>query len=525
MGNYVNPGNSGFAEVRRGAYIDKSGLIKQINEEIGTIQKLSCISRPRRFGKSFAAKMLCAYYDKTCHSAELFDDLIIAKDEQYLKHLNQYDVIYLDMTNILSETAGEKIVPYIRRKVAEELVKEYPELEADPESFTTTLINTVELTGNKIVAIIDEWDAPIREVPNVQKEYLSFLRSLFKNSGATDKIFAAAYMTGILPIKKDGSQSAISDFQEYSMIFPGRFAEYVGFTEEEVKGLCEENGKDFSLMKQWYDGYSLEGVGSIYNPNSVMQAIRNNRFRSYWTETSAAKSLMEYISLDFDGLSKTMAELLGGIEVKMDPYGFANDLVTFRNKDDVLTLLTHLGYLAYNEETERVHIPNEEIRREFAKTIREVKRDENIQRVRESDRLIYDTVHQNADAVAAQIEKIHAEETAVLFYNDEQALRSVIKLAYFSYKDQYLKFEELPAGDGYADIVYLPKKDSVLPALVIEMKWNQSAQGAIAQIKNKHYPDAIKEYGGEILLVGINYDKNAPAGKRKHQCVIEGMTR
>ena len=525
MGNYVNPGNSGFAEVRRGVYIDKSGLIKQINEEIGTIQKLSCISRPRRFGKSFAAKMLCAYYDKTCHSAELFDDLIIAKDEQYLKHLNQYDVIYLDMTNILSETAGEKIVPYIRRKVAEELVKEYPELEADPESFTTTLINTVELTGNKIVAIIDEWDAPIREVPNVQKEYLSFLRSLFKNSGATDKIFAAAYMTGILPIKKDGSQSAISDFQEYSMIFPGRFAEYVGFTEEEVKGLCEENGKDFSLMKQWYDGYSLEGVGSIYNPNSVMQAIRNNRFRSYWTETSAAKSLMEYISLDFDGLSKTMAELLGGIEVKMDPYGFANDLVTFRNKDDVLTLLTHLGYLAYNEETERVHIPNEEIRREFAKTIREVKRDENIQRVRESDRLIYDTVHRNADAVAAQIEKIHAEETAVLFYNDEQALRSVIKLAYFSYKDQYLKFEELPAGDGYADIVYLPKKDSVLPALVIEMKWNQSAQGAIAQIKNKHYPDAIKEYGGEILLVGINYDKNAPAGKRKHQCVIEGMTR
>ncbi len=521
MGNYVNPGNSGFAEVRRGVYIDKTGLIKQINGVIGTKWKLSCISRPRRFGKSFAAQMLCAYYDKTCNSAALFDDLKIAKDEQYLKHLNQYDVIYLDMTNILSETGGERIVPYIRRKVAEELVKEYPELKADPESFTTTLINTVALTGNKIVAIIDEWDAPIREVPDIQKEYLSFLRSLFKNSGATDKIFAAAYMTGILPIKKGGSQSAISDFQEYSMIFPGKFAEYVGFTEEEVKGLCEENGKDFSLMKQWYDGYSLEGVGSIYNPNSVMQAIRNNRFRSYWTETSASKSLMEYISLDFDGLSKTMAELLGGIEVKMDPYGFANDLVTFRNKDDVLTLLTHLGYLAYNEETERVHIPNEEIRREFAKTIREVKRDETIRRVRESDQLIYDTVHRNADAVSAQIEKIHAEETAVLFYNDEQALRSVIKLAYFSYKDQYLKFEELPAGDGYADIVYLPKKDSVLPALVIEMKWNQSAQGAIAQIKDKHYPDAIKEYGGEILLVGINYDKNAPAGKRKHECVIE----
>ena len=330
-------------------------------------------------------------------------------------------------------------------------------------------------------------------------------------------------MTGILPIKKDGSQSAISDFREFTMVKPRKFGPYVGFTSEEVQKLCSEHGADFSKMKQWYDGYEFTDVGSVYNPNSVMEAIRNGDFESYWTETSAATSLMEYISLDFDGLSKTIAELLGGIGVPVDTNGFANDLVTFRNRDDVLTLLIHLGYLAYDEDTQKVHIPNEEIRREFAKTIRIVKRDETIRRVRESDRLIYDTVHMNADAVADQIEKIHAEETAVLFYNDEQALRSVIKLAYFSYKDQYLKFEELPAGNGYADIVYLPKKDSILPALLIEMKWNKSAVGAIAQIKNKHYPDAVKGLGCEVLLVGINYDKDAPAGKRKHECVIEKM--
>lgn len=221
-----------------------------------------------------------------------------------------------------------------------------------------------------------------------------------------------------------------------------------------------------------------------------MKAVRNNRFYSYWTETSAAESLMGYISLDFDGSSKTIAELIGGIETEVDTSSFANDLMTFRNRDDVLTLLIHLGYLAYDEETQKVRIPNEEIRREFAKTIREVKRDETIRRVRECDQLIYDTVHMNSDAVASQIEKIHAEETAVLFYNDEQALRSVIKLAYFSYRDHYLKFEELPAGNGYADIVYVPKKNSMLPALVIEMKWNKTAEGAIAQIKDKHYPDA-----------------------------------
>lgn len=521
MGNYLNPGNHGFETIRNNVYVDKTGLISLVNGTIDTSQKLTCISRARRFGKSFAAKMLCAYYDKTCDSSALFHDLTIAKDESYSKHLNKYDVIYLDMTNIMGEAGEREIVSYVKQKLTEELLETYPSLIVDPESFTATLLRATELNNNKFIAIIDEWDAPIRELPTQQQEYLKFLRTLFKNSAATDKIFAAVYMTGILPIKKDGFQSAISDFEEFTMIKPRKYGEYVGFTEEEVKKLCKDYGRDFEMMKQWYDGYSFRFAKSIYNPNSVMKAIRNDDFDSYWTETSAAESLMKYISFDYDGLSKTIAELIGGIGITVDTLGFANDLETFRNKDDVLTLLIHLGYLAYHEDTQMVHIPNEEIRREFAKTVREVKHDETIRRVRESERLIYDTVHGNADAVAAQIEKIHAEETALLFYNNEQALRSVIQLAYFSYKDYYLKFEELPAGDGYADIVYIPKKNTTLPALVIEMKWNKSAEGAILQIKNKHYPEVIKNLGCKILLVGINYDKDAPDGKKKHECVIE----
>lgn len=520
MGHYLNPGNNGFKAIRNDVYVDKTGLISLINDTIDTMQKLTCISRPRRFGKSFAAKMLCAYYDKTCDSSALFDDLIIAKDEHYLVHLNKYDVIYLDMTNIMGKTEPRQMISFIQNGVTEELMRAYPDLRKG-NAFDETLANAVELTGNRFIAIIDEWDAPIRERSQMRKEYLHFLRMLFKSSGTTDKIFAAAYMTGILPIKKDGSQSAISDFEEFTMIKPRKFGEYVGFTEEEVIALCKAYGADFAKMKLWYDGYSFLGVESVYNPNSVMKALRNKDYESYWMETSAAESLMEYISLDFDGLSKTIAGLIGGIEVEVSTNGFSNDLVTFRNQNDVLTLLIHLGYLAYDGETQSVHIPNEEIKREFARTIRDVKRDETIQRVRESDQIIYDTVHGNADAVAAQIEKIHAEETAVLFYNKEQALRSVIKLAYFSYKDHYMKFEELPAGDGYADIVYLPKLNSTLPALVIELKWKKSAKGAIAQIKDKHYPNAIKDFGREILLVGINYDKDAPAGERKHTCVIE----
>lgn len=456
MGNYLNPGNSGFQAIRNSEYIDKTGLIRLVNRTIGTIQKLTCISRPQRFGKSFAAKMLCAYYDRTCDSSALFDDLEIAQDSSYREHLNRYDVIYLDMTTVMGEIGKNDIISGIKKKITKELKNTYPQLEIDEEFFTTTLMNAVELAGNKLIAIIDEWDAPIREVPEIQKEYLEFLRTLFKSSGATDKIFAAVYMTGILPIKKDGSQSAISDFEEYTMVKPRKFGVYVGFTEKEVKDLCFAHDADFAKMKMWYDGYSFSGAESVYNPNSVMKALRNQDYESYWTQTSAADNLIRYISFDFDGLSKTIAELIGGIDVEVDTSGFSNDLITFRSKDDVLTLLIHLGYLAYDEELHTVHIPNEEIRREFAKSIRDVKRSDTIQRVKESDQIIYDTIHGNADAVAA---------------------------------------------------------------LVIEMKWNQSVNGAIEQIKAKKYPDVIKDFGGEILLVGINYDKNAKI--KKHTCLIE----
>ena len=293
----------------------------------------------------------------------------------------------------------------------------------------------------------------------------------------------------------------------------------MGFTEEEVNDLCLKNDISFDRMKQWYDGYYLKKVGDVYNPNSVMEAIRNENFTSYWTQSSALDSLLHYISMDFDGLSKTVAELVGGARVNVNIKKFDNDLVNFRNKDSVITVLIHLGYLAYDQERQEAFIPNEELRIEFSDTIQDVKKDETIQRVAESRKLIMDTVHMNEEAVAAQIEKIHKDESAEIFYNNEQALRGIIKLAYFAYKDYYMKFEELPAGKGYADLLYLPKKDTTLPALLVELKWNKTAEGAIEQIKNKQYPDAIKDYDGEILLVGINYD-----GKEKaHSCKIEAF--
>lgn len=531
-GQYVNPGNSGFQLISNPEYVDKTMLIDLFNKTIGTDKCLVCVSRPRRFGKSYAAKMLTAYYDKSCNSHELFDTKKIAVTKDYTKHLNQYNVICFDVTSFVSVARRmnrplSDVPNMIEDALRKELLESYSYLNPDmklTESLLRCVEGTNEESGRKFIFIIDEWDAVIREAKddlNTQKQYLDLLREWFKNISFTPKVVAAAYMTGILPIKKDGSQSAISDFKEFTMVKPRQFGGFVGFTETEVRDKCAEHDMDFEAMKHWYDGYYFKDVGSVYNPNSVMQAIENDDFDSYWTETSAAEGLMEYISQDYNGLTKTIAELIAGIEVQVNTKGFANDLTTFKSKDDVLTLLIHLGYLAYDSEKKTVHIPNEEIRQEFQKLIREVKHDETLKRLKESDQLFNDTIHANEKAVAAQIEKIHMEETAPLHYNKEDSLRSVIKLAYYTYRDHYVQWEELPADVDYADVVYLPKYDSDYPILVIELKCNQEVETAIDQIKNRHYPESFQGYGRDIILVGITYDKNVSAEKREHICKIE----
>lgn len=532
MGIYVNPGNIAFQRINNSEYVDKTQLIDLINARIDTNNNLVCISRPRRFGKSFAAQTLSAYYDCSCDSHVLFDDKKIAECKSYTEHLNQYNVICFDVTSFISVARRTErplsVVPnMITDSLQRELVELYPYLKPDM-SLTECILRCVEGTkeeqGRKFIFIIDEWDAVIREAkdePAIQKQYLDLLREWFKNIAFTPKAVAAAYMTGILPIKKDGSQSAISDFEEFAMIKPSEFGGYVGFTQEEVRTICENKNADFELMKLWYDGYSFKGAGSVYNPNSVMKAAKYGDFDSYWTETSAAEGLMEYISHDYNGLTKTIAELIAGIDVKVSVTGFANDLTTFRGKDDVLTLMIHLGYLAYDSVNKTVRIPNEEIKLEFQKAVKEVKHTETLERLKASEQLFLDTIEGNEDAVAEQIEKIHMEETSPIHYNKEDSLRSVIKLAYYTYRDNYVQWEELPAGAGYADVAYIPKYDSGYPILVIELKWNKNAETAIEQIKNRHYPDSFKGLGREIILVGITYDKDAPVGNRKHICKIE----
>ena len=532
MGTYLNPGNIGFKRISESEYVDKTGLIEAVNRTIGTTKNLTCISRPRRFGKSYAAQMLCAYYDRSCDSRSLFAGYDISESADFETHLNRYDVIYLDMAGIKPYTDDFKsLISFLIRTIEEEIRTAYPEVTIR-EDLSATLVNTVEFTGSQIVMLIDEWDAPIREEAPIQSEYLEFLRSLFKNSTITSKVFAAAYMTGILPIKKDGSQSAISDFEEYSMLEPRGFAEYIGFSEEEVRRECEKLGRNFDSMKKWYDGYTAGDCSSIYNPYSVMQALDTGKYKSYWKKTSAAETLMSYIDMDQSGLQDEVARLIAGESIVVDTGSFRNDVENFTCKDDVLTLLIHLGYLTYEEVSDSydpgsdeeltglARIPNEEVRTEFRNILRTTGHKRLIELVKKSDQLLKDTIAGNSEAVAAAIQQVHDSEYAPTFYNNEQSLRYVIKMAYISCVEQYAKVEELPSGHGIADVVFIPNRRSPLPAMIVELKWDKSADGAIGQIKSTGYHRLFENYGGDVMLVGINYDRKT----KEHHCSIERLT-
>ena len=524
MGTYLNPGNSGFKRILKGSYVDKTGMIGLVNDRIDTSNNLICISRPRRFGKSYAAQMLCAYYDYTCDSHSLFDDKEVAKTEYYEDHLNKYNVIYLDIAGLVSDVMRKdgsikQIVNRIVDSVHQEIINDHPELQSK-KYVSDCMIAYVEATKMKFVFIIDEWDAIIREAKNdtdIQKAYLNLLREWFKNGNFTSKAVAAAYMTGILPIKKDKGQSAVSDFKEFTATKPYMFAKYFGFTGDEVQKICRDHDMNFDEAKRWYDGYSFAKAKSIYNPYSVMMAMQMGEFRSYWQKTSAAESLKTYVGMNMDNLQDKILRLIAGEPVKVYTDDFENDFETFNSSDDVLTLMIHLGYLVYDSETSQVRIPNEELRIEFKRLLNRPTNKRLSELVHDSEKLLQDTLNRNEEAVSDAIVRVRNTNYAPMFYNNEQALRYVIKFAYIICIDYYLKVEELPTGHGIADVVFLPKQDTSLPAMIVELKWNQTAEGAVKQIKEKDYPSLISEYTGDLLLVGINYDVDT----KKHSCKIE----
>lgn len=524
MGTYLNPGSKGFRESLNSAiYVDKTELIEKTNAVLNTRQKFLCVSRPRRFGKSMAADMLAAYYDREEDSAKLFDNLAISRTESYQKHLNQYDVIKINMQEFLSASSNvDEMLKLLQSRIIADLQREYPDHTND-----THLIFVIQdifyHTRHPFVILIDEWDCLFREYQQdkeSQKKYLDFLRAWLK-----DKDYVAmAYITGILPIKKYGSHSALNMFTEYSMTDSGDLAPYFGFTENEVKALCTEYNMNFEETQAWYDGYHLithtkkENIyHSIYNPKSVTEAMLRHKFGTYWNQTETYEALKIYIQMDMDGLKSAVIRMLAKEEIPVNTGTFENDMTTFATRDDVLTLLIHLGYLTYDSIAETVTIPNKEVSQEYVNAVSTMDWHEVIRSVEHSKRLLESLWAMDSTAVAEGIDRAH-KEISILQYNDENAFSCTINLAFYYAREYYTIIRELPSGKGFADICFIPRKLHMdKPAVIIELKWDKTASGAIAQIKDRHYTDAVKDYHGNLLLAGINYDQKT----KTHTCVIE----
>ena len=373
------------------------------------------------------------------------------------------------------------------------------------------------------VIIIDEWDCVIRNSGNEElvHRYLQFLHSLFK-SEESKMFLALAYITGILPIKKIKDESALNNFDEYTMIKSKPITEYFGFTEENVKDLCEKYDMDFETTKTWYNGYLIDGI-HMYNPNSVAQAMLNQDFDSYWKNTSSFESINTFITMNYEGLKDDVLSMLSGGKVRLNVNTFQNDLSTVASKDDALTALIHLGYLGYDADRKSAYIPNYEVAAAFELALQTGSWKEVARSISKCDELLDVTIDGEADRVAELIELAHETYTSILKYNDENSLSCVLTMAYFTAPAYYNIVREFPTGKGFADLVFLPRANAgKRPAMVVELKYNQSADSAIRQIKERRYQGALSGYSDRILLVGVNYDANGE-DKKKHTCVIEEL--
>ena len=526
---YINIGNAGFERARRSEYVDKSGLIAVVNSKLNTEQSFICVTRCRRFGKSMAAKMLTAYYDQSCDSRQLFEDLQIARDPSFEEHLNKYPVIFLDLSDFVTRFKNKaSIVSQMDKELRADLHEAYPDVPmprgADLMAY---LIRINKAKGCQFVFIIDEWDAICREFKTgtaIFDEYLDWLRRMFKG-GMSAQVFACVYMTGILPIKKFATQSAMNNFTEYSMVKPGGMAPFFGFTKDEVRALAEKHQMDFDDLEKWYDGYQIGPQPSMFNPNSVMQAINEHWCESYWGRTGAYDSMAGYIHLNYGGLKDDIIAMLAGGRCVVDPINFRNDLSQIENRDDVLTVLIHLGYLSYDRVTQECYVPNMEVAGELELAVRKNNWAGVTEALQKSRQLLADTLAGDCEAVARTIDAAHSDDTSILSYNNENSMACVLSLAYYYARGNYFIHRELPTGKGFADLVLLPRKNVNSPALVVELKCNKSAESAIDQIKRKNYPARVAEYMADhsqanLLLVGISYDKKT----KRHSCRIEHVT-
>jgi hypothetical protein len=478
-----------------------------------------------------------------CGAYGAADDRAESSEESlYEKYLNKSNVIYWDMNAVQADfrdylkenkDSDMDIVDFLRYQTVRELRKnqKFKKVLDDNEVGKFSLHGAFDALFQDLkatfVLIMDEWDLIYREYRDdeqLQKNFIDLLKDLFK-SGSVSRCFSLVYLTGILPIKKYNSQSALNMFDEYNMMSPEPYEKYFGFTEEEVSQICRTFNSNISLtnLREWYEGYKLNNK-DIYNPNSVVLAMSDGKCKSYWSGTSSNEEVVWLINKNFDGIKDDIVHLIEGCPVRFDMGSFQNDMVTIENKDQVFSLLVCFGYLGCSDAGENIrtaYVPNKEIRIALKTIVRSQKWFNSMSIIRRSEELFTAIKELDGENTARIVEEIHSTpNVSLLGYNSEEALVfTLIAGLMWSTDYEYECYRELQSGKGFVDLVYVPKTRQDLPVLIIEFKKDADALDAINQIKDRNYTGRYcrNDYYGNILFLGISYNSRT----KKHQCLIE----
>lgn len=530
MGIYLNPRNHNFEEfLNSEIFVDKTMILSVLNSKMNSAEKYLCISRPRRFGKTYATNIISAYYSKGCDSRELFERCKISKDASFESNLNKFNVIKLDINSEYRNVFDKRnLILYITRNIRDEFIEQFPEIKFyDDNSLAECILKVFDKTGEKFVILMDEYDVLVREdvEQTLFNQYLDFLNGLFKSDTLRPAI-ALAYLTGILPIVRDKVQSKLNNFDEYTILNAGKLSEFTGFTTEEVCELCSKYDIDFEECRRWYDGYNLvwfEGGKKkeceIYNPESVVKTMLNHKFGNYWNKTSSYEVISDRLNQNFAGTKDDVIKMVAGESITVNVTMYKNTVNDFNTKNDIFTYLIHLGYISYDESNETCKIPNKEVLKEWVNAISTTSNyyvTDSI--IKASKELLDETINGNAEAVAKALDESHIHVTSNRSYNNEDSLQSAIYLSYIYALNKYTIVREMTAGKGFADVVFIPFVEN-MPAMIIELKRNDCADSAIKQIKEKRYFDSLDSYYGNLLFVGINYDEKT----KLHECKIEKL--
>lgn len=537
MGIYLNsssPYSLYKSEYTRPYFVDKSKLLRELMPLAEQGNAHVCITRPRRFGKTVMANMIGAFFSKGADSSDIFDTLQIARDKDYRKYLNQYNVIYIDFSKMPGNCKSyEEYISRIEERLKRDLLKAYPEIEIYPEDSLWDILESIfdEYNGQKFIFIFDEWDCIFHKnfvTQGDRQSYISFLSNLLKDHAYV----SMSYMTGILPISKYSSGSELNMFIEYTMASEEKFSDDFGFTESEVDILykrylemCQSEKKIPYVTREgletWYDGYYAKNGEKMYNPRSVAASLSNNNLDSYWTSSGPYDEIFYYVKHNVAEVRKDLAVMISGEGVPAKIKEYAATSMNLTTREEILSAMVVYGFLSYYQG--KVYIPNKELMDKFDEMLQKESSLGYVYNLaKESERMLQATLNKDTCIMEEILAYAHNTETPILSYNNEVELSSIVNLVYLSARDRYRVEREDKAGLGFVDFIFYPENPADT-GIILGLKVDHTAEEAIQQIIDKKYSLRFQgklgekaKYTGEILAVGIGYNKKT----KEHQCKV-----